>query len=102
PGDVLQVRFDQDEVVLPPGEFVNVGAKIKGQRPMLGPDRRLPFVLTIRTRGTPRHLDGSFTQTATLKSGFLKLMGIAALLAMWIAILLFWVGKVNTAENRVQ
>jgi hypothetical protein len=101
PGDALRVRFDEDEVVLPPGEFVKVRAKVKGARPLLGPDRRLPFVVTLRSRGTPRHLDGSFTQTATLKSGVLKVLAIFAVIAMWAAVLVFGLGRINPPKKAV-
>src|SRR5436190_2092577 len=99
PGDILRVTFENDDLVLPPGEFINVRAKVKGQRPLLGPARRLPFVVTIRSRGTPRHLDGSFTQTATLKSGIMKGLALVALLAMWASILVFGLGRVNPPKK---
>lgn len=99
PGEMLQVRFEQDEVVLPPGEFVNIRAKVRGSRPLLGPYRRLPFVVTVRSRGTPRHLDGSFTQSPTLKSGFIKVLAIIAMVAMWASLLVFAVGRVNPPKK---
>ena len=99
PGDTLSVHFAEDEVVLPPGEFVRVKAKVKGTRPMLGPDRRLPFVVTMRSRGTPRHLDGSFTQSPTLKSGMMKVFAVIALVAMWGSILVIGLGKINPPKK---
>jgi hypothetical protein len=99
PGDALSVHFEEDEVVLPPGEFVNVRAKVKGSRPMIGPDRRLPFVVTMRSRGTPRHLDGSFTQSPTLKSGVMKVFAIIALVALWGSLLVVSLGRINPPKK---
>jgi hypothetical protein len=99
PGNTLSVRFAEDEIVLPPGEFVRVKAKVKGSRHLLGPYRRLPFVVTIRSRGTPRHLDGSFTQSPTLKSGMMKVFALLAIVAMWGSILVIGLGKISPPKK---
>ncbi|MEY2447695.1 MAG: large repetitive protein, partial [Acidimicrobiaceae bacterium] len=99
PGDALSVRFSENEVVLPPGEFVRVKGKVKGSRHLLGPHRRLPFVVTIRSRGTPRHLDGSFTQSPALKSGLMKGLALVAVVGMWASILVIGLGRISPPKK---
>jgi hypothetical protein len=99
PGDLLRVRFKQDEVVLPPGQFVDIRGKVHGARPLLGSERRLPFVVSIRSRGTPRHLDASFTQSPTLKSGMLKVLAVIAVICLWAGGLVYAVGRINEPKK---
>src|SRR4051794_2472020 len=99
PGNTLAVRFEEDEVVLPPGEFVKGRAKVKGSRPLLGAHRRLPFVVPTPSRGPPRHPDRSFTHPPTLKSGMMKVMAIVALVAMWGGLLVLGLGQISPPKK---
>ncbi len=83
PGEEVAISFDQTETVIEPGRIVGVQAKVRASRPLWGRTRRRPFTVIARSTGHQIYLEGSHSQTAWIRPGALKGVGILTVFALW-------------------
>lgn len=100
PDQELRVRFKDPTRVVQAGQEVRVPARFSALRPLFGSPRRRPFIVSVRTRGTPVHLDGAFTQRPLLASWMTKTIAVAAVVAVWVAVAVVGISSLSKHVNK--
>ena len=82
----LRVRFDGSTQLLQPGQEVRVPTRLSARRRLAGGPTRRPYAVLVRTRGTPVQLEAAFVQRAVLSAWMTKVVALAAVAALWVAV----------------
>ncbi|MGH9126454.1 MAG: hypothetical protein ACRDZ8_17260, partial [Acidimicrobiales bacterium] len=96
----LNIHFSDTLVAVGPGAEVRVRAIVRGYRPRYGSPTRRPFVVRVEGRGAPLALDGVFTQRPMVSGRTLALLVAVCLLAAWIALAVFLLGRVSSKTKQ--
>ena len=100
PDREMKVRLSGATQVLGPGQEVRVRARLVGPRPVLGSPRRRPYVIGVRTRGTPVFVEGAFVQRSMMPLWATKAVAIVAVVALWVAVAAVGITSLSSRVNK--
>lgn len=100
PEPQLRVRFKGKTRVVQAGQEVRVPARLSAPQPLFGAVRHRPFVLSVRTRGTPVQLEGAFLQRAVFAPWMTKVLAIVAVVALWATVAVVGISSISKHTNK--
>ncbi len=84
--DGLEVTVPDRPLLVAPRETVRVGARVRSPRVRLvGSRRRHAYTVTATGRAAPQHVQASLSVRPLVGSGFARVVGAVAVIALWVA-----------------
>lgn len=100
PDSDVRVNFRGSTHILEPGHEVRVRTRLTAHRRMAGAARRRPYAVRVRTRGTPVQVEAAFVQRAVLGSWMSKALALAAVVALWAAVVAVGITDLSKHVNK--
>lgn len=100
PEPEVRVRFKDRTRVVQAGQEMRVPTRVSAPRPFFGALRHRPFVVSVRTRGTPVQLEGAFLQRAVLAPWMTKVLAIVAVVALWATVAVVGITSLSKHVNK--
>lgn len=91
----LAARLAAPRVTVPPGQTVSVRGRLR-PRPirLFGPRHRHSYSVTAHSSAAPRHAEGSLTARAVLGPSTTRIVVLAAVVALWVALAATFVPRI--------